>query len=190
MSEVKINSGNVGRIAERIISNELESRGYRVSDLNKEGTSANADLLAAKDGKSWQIQVKGSTHDRGCWFNYGVCAEGNVERGEPMFNRARSFYQAQIVALVCVESASKYCCVLLPISKAEELARINIAREYARPNEDGSKKRPSRVWSSLNEIPPRLKDTVRIDSMKREQAVLQEYAGRWDIDTFAEAMKA
>ena len=28
------------RIAERIVSNELEYRGFRVSDLNKEGTSA------------------------------------------------------------------------------------------------------------------------------------------------------
>ena len=52
-----INQTNVGRIAERIVSNELEYRGFRVSDLNKEGTSANADLLAAKDGKATQIQV-------------------------------------------------------------------------------------------------------------------------------------
>ena len=45
---------NEGRTAGRIVSNELRSRGFRVSDLNKEGTSANADLLAAKGGKAWQ----------------------------------------------------------------------------------------------------------------------------------------
>ena len=38
---------NVGQIAERIVSNELEARGFRVSDLNRDGLSANADLLAA-----------------------------------------------------------------------------------------------------------------------------------------------
>jgi hypothetical protein len=183
MNGIKIHSGNVGRIAERIISNELESRDFRVSDLNKEGTSANADLLAVKDGKSWQIQVKGSTHDGGCWFNYGQCDEGNVERGEPMFNRAKSFYEAQVVALVCVESASKYCCVLLPIGKAEAMARINIEREYKRLNRDGSKKRPSKVWSSLDYLSPRLKDVARIESMKAEQAELQAYLGKWDIDS-------
>ena len=31
-----VNKSNVGRIAERIVSNELEYRGFRVSDLNKE----------------------------------------------------------------------------------------------------------------------------------------------------------
>ena len=49
MSEPAIGRHNVGRIAERIVANELEFRGFRVSDLNREGTSANADLLAARD---------------------------------------------------------------------------------------------------------------------------------------------
>ena len=48
---IRIHKGNVGRIAERIVSNELEFRGFRVSDLNKEGTSANADLLAVQGRK-------------------------------------------------------------------------------------------------------------------------------------------
>src|SRR5579862_8924771 len=175
MGEVKIHSGNVGRIAERIVANELEARGYRVSDLNKEGTSANADLLAVKDGRSWQIQVKGSTHDRGCWFNYGHCYEANIEKDAPMFNRSDSFYRAEMVALVCVESASQYTCVLLPVTKAEDLARINIEREYKVLNKDGSKKKPGPVWSSLNDKPPRLTDQAKIDSMQAEQKVLQAY---------------
>jgi len=57
----EINKGNVGRIAERIVANEVEWRGFQVSDLNKEVTAANADLLAAKSGKALQVQVKGST---------------------------------------------------------------------------------------------------------------------------------
>ena len=78
MGPICINKHNVGRIAERIVSNELEYRGFRVSDLNKEGTSANADLLAAKDGKTWQIQVKGDTADNGWWFGYGYCNEAII----------------------------------------------------------------------------------------------------------------
>jgi hypothetical protein len=35
METVGINKHNVGRIAERIVSNELEYRGFRVSDPNK-----------------------------------------------------------------------------------------------------------------------------------------------------------
>jgi hypothetical protein len=56
-AESGINQHNVGRIAERIVSNELEFRGFRVSDLNKEGTSANADLLAARIGKTTTLSV-------------------------------------------------------------------------------------------------------------------------------------
>ena len=45
---VEINKRNVWRIAERIVSNELEARGFRVSALNKQGLAANADLLASR----------------------------------------------------------------------------------------------------------------------------------------------
>jgi methanogenic corrinoid protein MtbC1 len=41
---MQISQGDVGRIAERIVANELEARGFRVSDLNSDGTAANADL--------------------------------------------------------------------------------------------------------------------------------------------------
>ena len=51
MSTININRRNVGRIAGAIVSNELESRGFRVSDLNKEGTSANADLSPRKTAR-------------------------------------------------------------------------------------------------------------------------------------------
>jgi hypothetical protein len=48
VSKTGINQHNVGRIAEGIVSNELEYRGIRASALNKEGASAKADLLATK----------------------------------------------------------------------------------------------------------------------------------------------
>ena len=68
-----INSKNVGRIAERIVANEMEARDFRVSDLNKEGTAANADLVAIRDGRALQIQVKGTSQGPNdhCKVGYG-----------------------------------------------------------------------------------------------------------------------
>ena len=135
MGPIGINKHNVGRIAERIVSNELEFLGFRVSDLNKEGTSANADLLAAKDGKTWQIQVKGATYD-GWWFGYGYCTEAIIAgkgTGEGrMFNRCStsSFYRAEIVVLVSVKSPREYSCLVLPVETAEKAAQENLDREY------------------------------------------------------------
>lgn len=60
---IEITSKNVGRIAERVVANELEARGFRVSDLNKEGTAANSDLLAVSRAQTLQVQVKGSAND-------------------------------------------------------------------------------------------------------------------------------
>lgn len=74
---------NVGRIAERIVANELEARAYRVTDLNRDGISANADLLASREGKVWQVQVKGATNgpsDRHWWLQYGYCTQDMIEK--------------------------------------------------------------------------------------------------------------
>lgn len=54
MNPSAINQDNVSRIAERIVANELEFRGFRVSDLNRERTSENADLLAVHGQKTLQ----------------------------------------------------------------------------------------------------------------------------------------
>src|SRR5579862_621026 len=115
---IDIGSHNVGRIAERIVANELEARGFRVSDLNKDGVSPNADLLAVSDRRSLQIQVKGafnSPKDR-LWVSYGYCTQQIIDRKEPMFNRRKSgFYKAEFVVLVAVRSLIDYLCFVLPI---------------------------------------------------------------------------
>ncbi|MFZ3243657.1 MAG: hypothetical protein WA185_01155, partial [Candidatus Acidiferrales bacterium] len=72
---IKIDRYNICRIAERIVANELEARGFPVSDLNKEGTAANADLLAVSPRqKPLQVRVRGSSNgpkDRLWWVGYG-----------------------------------------------------------------------------------------------------------------------
>ncbi|MFZ0662405.1 MAG: hypothetical protein WAM66_06920 [Acidobacteriaceae bacterium] len=179
MGEVGINRHNVGRIAERIVANELEYRGFRVSDLNKEGLSANADLLAARDGKTFQIQVKGATEDNGWWVNYGFAIDAIIQRKRPMFNAASGFYVADFVVLVSVKSPADYICVVLPEEIAEKTAQINLDREFRTPKKNGQPKKPGKVWSDLDYI-PRTKDAARRDSFKAEQEVLKSYLGRWN----------
>lgn len=177
-----INRGNVGRIAERIVSNELEFRGFRVSDLNKEGTAANADLLAAGNERTWQVQVKGCTEDKGWWFGYGHCTESIIAANgtAPMFNRSSSFYTADLVVLVCVKSPKEYSCLVLPTNVAEQAAQLNITREYRAKNRDGSMKKPGPVWIAP-EYPPSRGDASRLDSWKVEQALIVPYSDNWDI---------
>ena len=179
MAEVEINRGNVGRIAERIVANEFESRGFRISDLNKEGTSANADLLAVKDGQAWQIQVKGATHD-GFWVSYGFATQEKIDGNKKMYNSADSFYKADVLVLVCVKSADDYKSVVLPIELAEALAQICIDYSYRLPNRDGSKKKPGKTAVSLGYV-PKSKNPARLRMMQIEQELLTPYIDRWDI---------
>src|SRR3981189_3515821 len=111
---ILIERRNVGRIAERIVSNELEARGFRVSDLNSDGTAANADLLAVSRARNLQVQVKGAANKPAerWWVGYGYCSDEIItNRGEPMFNRRTSFYNASIVVLVAVRGPKEYSCI-------------------------------------------------------------------------------
>lgn len=180
----RINRANVGRIGERIVSNELDFRGFRVSDLNKERTSANADLLAARDGKTWQLQVKSCTWDNGWWFGYGYCTEQIIagNGNSPMFNRCSisGFCRADIVVLVCVKSPKEYSCVVVPVEKAEEAAQINLNREYRTKRRDGGAKKPGKVWISLDWV-PNVKDASRKALWVQEQNVLNPYRDNWEF---------
>jgi len=183
MNPIGINKANVGRIAERIVANELAYRGFRVSDLNKEGTSENADLLAAKDGETWQIQVKGSTatEESGWWVSYGFCDRDIIDGKKQMFNHCRSaFYKAQIVALVSVRSPTQYSCVVLPVKEAEKAAQLNLDYGFRTPKRDGSRKKPGKVWVSLDYI-PKTRDAGRRRLLEAEQELLKPYRDNWDL---------
>lgn len=180
MAAVGINKSNVGRIAERITANELEVRGFRITDLNKEGVAANADLLASKEGKTWQVQVKGATWDQGWWFNYGFCDEVMIQdRTRSVFNRADSFYKAQIVVLVCVKSPSEYVCIVLPAAEAEKAAQLNLDL-FRMPKKDGSVKKPGKMWCNLNYI-PNTRSEQRRSILIKEQKIIQRYNDSWGV---------
>jgi hypothetical protein len=145
-----VNRGNVGRIAERIVANELEAQNFRVSDLNKDGISANADLLAAGHNKVWQIQVKGATNQsKRWWVQYGYCTPEIIKKTCPMFNRRQGFYKADIVVLVAVRSPTEYRCVVLPAKDAKRAAQLNLDRSFRTPTLRGGEKKPSKVWITL-----------------------------------------
>jgi hypothetical protein len=168
----EISKGNVGRIAERIVANELEFRGFRVSDLNSDGTAANADLLAVSPNQTLQVQVKGAANVEGPWWvAYGFCTpEIIASPSETMFNRKSTFYKANLIVLVAVRSAKDYCCIVLPVADAERLARLNIKREYW--TKDGKPKKPNRVWCALE---PRPGARATDGRFNEERAALASY---------------
>lgn len=176
---VEINRRNVWRIAERIVSNELEGRGFRVSALNKEGQAANADLLASRGGKVWQIQVKGATNDDNYprwWVQYGFCTVEIIKGKEPMFNRRDSFYRADVVVLVAVKSPREYRCIVLPVGKAIEAADLNLDRGFRGRTKKGTPKKPNKVWVELDRSTGERKQDPRRD---KERRILNRYEDAW-----------
>ncbi len=142
-----INKTNVGKIAERIAANEIEARDFTVRDLNLERLAANVDLIAGKKGRTWQIQVKGSTYDKrhGWWFSYGFCTEEHIAKCDlPFFNRHTGAFHADVVVLVCVKTPKEYQCVVLPIGVAEAAVQTNLAL-FRMKKYDGSGHKPGKV---------------------------------------------
>ncbi len=178
---LKIGKQNVGKIAERIVANELEASGFLVRDLNLEGISANADLLAIKDGHVWQIQVKGSSYEEnnrenynGWWFQYGYCTEEHIsEKNAKMFNRVKGPLKADCVAMVCVRSPFEYAYLLMPIKIAEEGAQINLDYGFRPNKENGQPHKPAKVTISFYEKKSRIERTR--NGLKREQELLKPY---------------
>ncbi len=179
--KIELSKGSVGKIAERIVMNELEARGFRVTDLNKDGLSANADLIAARDGATFQIQVKGATNKakERWWVQYGHCTEEVIDEKKKMFNQKDSFYFADYVVLVAVKSPSDYRCFVLPQKIAEDAAQMNLDRYYRQPKvRDEGKRKPGKVWVYI-EKSPRERSDDRV--LKKERSTLQKFEGKWDV---------
>jgi hypothetical protein len=187
MTEPQIGKSNVGRIAERIVANELEYRGFTVRDLNLEGLAANVDLLAVdRNGNAWQIQVKGSTYDtnypiNGWWFQYGYCTEKHIhDPNEKMFNRHGGSFKATIVALVCVRSPYDYQCIFLRVEDAENAAKENLDHSFRVKKNDGTDHKPGKVWFSLFHTDSRTQE--KQDGIERELAMLRDNLIDWHWD--------
>jgi hypothetical protein len=175
-----IHRHNVGRIAERIVANELEFRGFRVSDLNKEGIAANADLLASKDGKTWQIQVKGASYDNSWWVNYIHSKEGHFDKSVPIYNSSKAFYRADTVVLVCVASPCSYKSLVLPVDIAEKAAQLALDRTIRVPKKDGTKKKDAKIWTYFDHI-PKTRNKSLLPIYEEEIALLAQYIDNWDL---------
>ena len=184
MIDHSINAKNVGRIAERIVANELEARGFRVSDLNKEGLAANADLLAVKDGSTWQVQVKGATNleQEKWWVGYGFCSQAHIDnRSERVFNHhERSFYLAEIVVLVAVCTPKDYRCIVLPVDVAEAAVQLSIDADFRLPKRNGEPHKPGKIWCDLS--PTQYdKGSERSKLKMKERDLLLEHEDRWQL---------
>jgi hypothetical protein len=174
---MQISQGNVGRIAERIVANELEARGFRVSDLNSDSTAPNADLLAVSPDVTLQVQVKGSANADGepWWVGYGYCTSPIIDKqnNETMFNRRSSFYKATHVVLVAVRSPKEYSCIVLPVDLAEQAAQLNLDRDYRTLTRNGERKKPNKVWVELEPRPNAQAQTI--ERCQNERGILASY---------------
>lgn len=179
MSTGEIGKDNVGRIAERIVANELEYRGFTVRDLNLERIAANVDLLAVKGGNAWQIQVKGSSYEtkypsNGWWFQYGYCEVEHIQNSSAkMFNRRPGSFKATIIALVCVRSPHEYQFVMLPIDRAEEAAQINLDYGVRTKKSNGEVKKPGKAYFDFYSVKARTQ--ARQEGIRREQDLLRPF---------------
>lgn len=176
----KIGPKNVGRIAEGIVANELEYRGFRVSYLDGRSRAQNADLIASNRGITWQVQVKGASQSSERWWvQYGFCTPEIVMARQPMFNRRDGAYKADIVCLVAVRSPNSYRCIVLKVLQAEEAARINIDRYYLGAKLDGSPRKAGKVWVALDATPREAVNEAR----KREREILLSGDDNWSAFT-------
>lgn len=178
---MEINRYNVGKIAERIVMNELEAHGYGATDLNKDRLAANADVLAAKDGHVWQVQVRGATNkpDENWWVQYGYCTDEMIQKKGSVFNRKQSAYTADYVAFVAVKSPSNYRCFVLPVHDAEKLAQINLDRYYRQPRKrDGGRRKAGKMWVHPEPRPRERRQDKKLDA---ERGLLKNSEGSWSL---------
>jgi hypothetical protein len=179
---------NVERIASRIVANELEFRGFRVTDLNKDGLSANVDLLAASGGRCLQIQVKGASQIKrpngweDWWVGYGYADAKVVAGSKPMFNRViGSFYKADTVALVAVRTPNEYRAVILPVADAEAAAQVNLDHAFRTLTLNGGTRSPDAKASVYLDRIPNVRDATRQPLLEDELKILQPYIDNWNI---------
>ena len=174
---------NVGKIAERIVMNEFEARGYRATDLNKDGLSPNADILVAKDGIAWQVQVKGSANKptEHWWMRYGYCDQKIIEdRKMPAFNRrSDTYYRATHIAFVAIRSPSEYRCFIVPVTHAEKAVQIYLDGSYRLPRQrDGGQYKPGKMWIQID---PGKKPSKHEPRVEKEREILLQYENSWKL---------
>lgn len=176
-----INANNVGRIAERIAMNELEARGFHITDLAyMSKTAANVDFIASKNGRSINVQVKGATWKDGgrAGIHYGYCDDAAIEKRRSMFNSKVDFaFKAEVIILVAVNSPSKYRAIVMPVEDAERAAQINLDGYHRQEKVKGGKRAPSKIWTDLEgPVKPRKANPFK----EEEREYIKKFEGLWD----------
>lgn len=193
MSDIIIGKENIGKIAERIVMNEFEARGYRSTDLNKDGLSANADLLVAKDGNTWLVQVKGAANSPdGSWgIQYGYCDQKLIDGSGPAFNRhPDAYYRASHVVFAAVRSPSQYRCFVMDVVTAEELVSVFLDGTYRLGKIGGGVYKPGKMWFGDFDIDPQNTPKWKrspngqkkiLESIIRQRDLLLAHEDQWDL---------
>lgn len=182
---MEVDSKNVGRIAERIAMNELEARGFHIIDLAYTSkTFANVDFIASKGGRSFNVQVKGTSlrEKQRPAVQYGYCTKETVAGTIPMFNgKSEAALRADVIVLMGVYSPRRYTAVVLPVDRAEAAAQMNISLYYRATKKDGTARVENKVYVEL-EGTPRPRVPVPAEKVK-ERELLLAHLDAWDLLT-------
>ncbi|MDX2224141.1 MAG: hypothetical protein SFV21_15430 [Rhodospirillaceae bacterium] len=159
-----------GKIAERIVMNELASRDINVTDLNKDGFAPNADLIASVEGRLFPIQVKGAKvkPKQNWWLQFGGCTPANFSGEEPVFNSKIDNFKVSLVALVAIKSPRNYRCFMMPVWFAEKLAQEAIDADFRKPKKDGSQKKLHLIWIWAESGKSKRNDSPNLDRLRKK----------------------
>lgn len=178
-----IDQKNVGRIAERIAMNELEARGFHIIDLAYTSrTFANVDFIASKGGRSFNVQVKGSSVPMGKRraIHYGYCVGAQVDGSMPVFNgKTDAALRADSIILMGVRSATDYWASVLPVERAEEAAQLNLNQYFRLPKADGSPRKEGKMYVEID-ASPNARKLVHPEKSK-ERELLIAHLGAWEL---------
>lgn len=145
-------------------------------------TFANVDFIASKDGRAFNVQVKGASNyasSRRAIY-YGFCDDDIVAGRARMFNgKADAPLKADVVVFVGLRSPSDYWALVMPVERAEAAADINLDRYYRQPKANGDPRKPHKVWVDLEPSCRARKEAN--ESTERERALLLAHLNAWDL---------
>ena len=137
----------VGRTGEAAAKQELEDRGWTVTDLNfTQRNTPNVDLAAQKGDRIVNIQVK--TYNKTYGWIWGGSVTPAICAGGPLFNKKKRATYCDFV--ICVPPASlgdkgktvreDWRFFVMPVNIADNLFRININAYFNTPKKNGGVK--------------------------------------------------
>ena len=169
-------------ICENLVIIELLRQGWHVVNLNAINNTPNADLIAIKGKRRVTIQVKGMDGNEDKSFRHHVtfarsCAD-YLENGIPFFNSKEGAVRADYFVGVTQARDIAATFVVMPIQKAERMARKLAKGWYDVPLLKGGRRSPN--FASMVAIRPEGTNPQRPASQRNYEAV-RPFINAWKL---------